>query len=293
MLRHLTKAVATVLAAVVPLLLLASGAGAISQVSGNFITTELVDPADLLPPAPVGCFNPKPDTKTGLLKKRELGKFKSIGTKAGGAGGTFLQLILANVDCSGTPNPCPGTASNAGGTAGKCTDTNAHQLLLNIESALLPGVPVTVAVPYTLTDGKSGFPSAAGKNKTNGNALFGALVTAAFLQPNYFLGAALLENGGVACPAPLVPPGHACRTGETYARLGFVLEFDSDLQCTSSTECSTALECRATSPRICVPVACTSDAQCAGFGGQCSCTSGGGDGECCDPLIEPACAATC
>lgn len=271
-------------------LLAARNAPAVSKVQGNILTVEKVA-GDLLPPTPQGCFNPKPDARTGRLKKRELGKFQAKGTKAKGQGGATIQLVLTNVDCSDAS--CPGSASNDDGKAGKCTDSNPHLLVLDLETVLLPGLPIKVGVPFDLNGGKSTFPGTGGKNKTDGNTLFGALVTAAFQQANFVLGASVIENGGTACAANApIPTADPCLTGERYGRLGFVVEYDTELQCTSDANCAVPNECRTASPRICVPIACTADGDCRP-GAECDCAAGGGDGECCDPLSEPLCAGRC
>ena len=208
-----------------------------------------------------------------------------------GDGGIIAQLNLKFVDCA---PPGPG---NDGGTPGKCgvkdSPVTNHVMDLGVNFG---GVdfPSIVGIKYSIEKGKAAF-QGTGKNKIGGG-VFGALVTAVFNQP---LGIGLIKlheagsDPAVCDTVPLVhpiPPAiNACIDGGVYGLAGIVAGSDSGITCASNTECSLTQICSA---MLCAPEPCTIDADCdqngTGNGGTLQC---GSNGVCCDPAIDPTCAA--
>jgi hypothetical protein len=291
-----------------------------SFVQGTIIAPEggggpSATPADsFLPPPQVGCFDPKPDARSGRLKNRVLGKVKMSSSTKPGDGGASIQLNLVNVDCDGTvpymntdctgvarPFPCctgvgTGTCATAGqctgpateaGGAGKC-DCVGNIMELQVSQQSAPAVIIRVGIPYNLVAGKSIFP-ATGTNKTNG-AIFGPLVTAGFNQPLFLKGVNTHGRGlttPTSCPDPPVTGVDPCLAGETFGRLGLVQNVDATLPgCTANTDCPLADICANGGP-FCVPEPCTMDSDCnqdgTGDGGTLQC---GADNNCCDATVE-------
>jgi hypothetical protein len=251
-------------------------------------------------------INVSPNSTIYTLTKH--GKIKILPSTAAGSGGIVTQLVLSNVDCP--PN-------NDLNVAGKCGVKGTPQLNhVFALSASTFGADFTdvVGVKYKLEQGKAAF-QATGKNKIGGN-VFGALVSAIFNQP---LGVGFIKlhqagtvpsdcdsvplpaktckggtNAGAGCTTNAgcnsnVCTANGCTDGAVYAEAGIVAGSDAGITCTTAADCSKTQICTS---GHCANEGCTVDGDCdqngggAGGTGQC-----GSNGQCCDPNIDPTCAA--
>jgi hypothetical protein len=236
------------------------------------------------------------------------GKVSLLPSLTPGNGGIVTQLVLSNVDCP--PN-------NDQGIVNKCGVKGSPQTnhVMAVSTTFLgQNLIDVVGVRYKLELGKAAF-QATGKNKIGG-AAFGALVTGIFNQPLGVGFIQLREPGSVPsdCDNVPLPPntckggtnaGAACTTngqcnsnvcspdgctdGAMYAFAGIVAGSDSGVSCATASDCALTQIC---STGACAAEPCSSDAMCDqngnGDGGTGQCAS---SGTCCDPNIDPTCAA--
>jgi len=223
-----------------------------------------------------------PGSASFILLK--AGKLAFKASSAPGKGGVEVQLSLSKIDCP---------PDNDNGVTGKCgpsaSPVTGHVLELGISFAGLD-LDGVAGIEYDITKGKTAF-QFNGKNKIPGTAL-GALVSLVFDQPLGIGIVKLREPGSnpTDCNTTPLAPGNGCTDGDAYAIAGIVVGNDPSVDCAGDdTQCSTTAVCSG-NPGICVPEQCTVDADCDEGGGtgtgEC-----GGDGECCDPDLDPGCAA--
>jgi len=230
---------------------------------------------------------------SGAFQLTKHGKIKIKPSTKAGDGGITLQLTLSGVDCPPNNDTTPGTCGKAG-----IPQTN-H--VMDISSALgALETPHVAGVKYKLEQGKATF-QATGTNKIGG-AAFGAVVSAIFNNPLGF-GYIEFKTPGTRpsdCDSTPLPGGacggagtNCCTNGTLYGYGGIVAGCDDGVTCSVDTDCALtqkcvmAVGCPGSAMALrCVTQACDQDSDCRSVQCGSGCT-------CCDPSIDPTCAAQC